>query len=220
MYFDPDIPSSLGRVVTSGTNPFGASVYLFGLTARQQTSSMVDTDRNSTTPFYRGYSETVSLTTNSNAPWRWRRVIFAAKGLRPTTSFSLTSRGYTRVMAPFADDATFTQLFKGEVLKDYNDVMDAKLDLNRAKVLYDKTRVLRTGSGPHHHRFKMWHPLNKTVHYDEDETGDNESTTHWSTTGSRGLGDVFILDMFNSPLSSNDNTLTVKPQGTLYWHER
>lgn len=220
MYYNPLLPSSLARTITSSANPFDLSIFLFAVTARNQTPDIVTPDRNSSTPFYRGYSETITFTTNTEAPWRWRRIVFAAKGLQPEDSFSLTSRGYTRVMLPWADAATLSQLFKGRSGSDFNDLMDASTDRNRIRVLYDKTRTLRSGSGPHHHRFKMWHPINKTIHYDEDEFANTEDTSPWSTTGSRGLGDVFILDLFNSPISSTENTLVIKPQGTLYWHEK
>lgn len=220
MYYNPLLPNSLARVITSSSNPYDISIFLFAVTAREQTPNVITADRNSSSPFYRGYAETMTFTTNSNAPWRWRRIVFATKGLRPDDSYTLTSSGYTRVMLPWADAETLSQLFKGRVGSDFNDYMDAKLDFNRAKVLYDKTRTLRTGSGPHHHRFKMWHPLNKTINYDEDEFANSEDTSPWSTTGSRGLGDVFILDLFNSPLSTTENTLTIKPQGCLYWHEK
>ena len=219
-YYDPDTPSSLARTVPSTTFPFSTAIYIFCPTAREANTANEATDRNSSQPFYKGFSEIISMTSNSNAPWRWRRIVFSTRSLRPNVAFSFTSSGYTRVMAPYGDAATISQLFKGTADKDFNDVMDARVDNNRARVLYDKTRLLRSGAGVHHHRFRMYHPLNATLHYDEDEEGDGENTSPWSTTGTKGLGDVFVLDLFNCPLSSNDHALVVKPQATVYWHEK
>lgn len=219
-YYDPVASTSLARSITSTTQPFATAVYIFCPTAREANASNEATDRNSSQPFYKGYSEIISMTANSNAPWRWRRIVFSTRSLRPSEALSFTTEGYTRVMAPYGDQATISQLFKGTADKDFTDVMDARVDSNRARVLYDKTRILKSGAGVHHHRYRMWHPMNAKVHYDEDENADGENTSPWSTTGTKGLGDVFIMDCFNCAALSNDNVLVVKPQGTLYWHEK
>lgn len=219
-YFNPLAPTDKALTISSDGNVFNTYVHIFCPTAREQTNVSEVTDRNSTTPFYRGYGETMFFFTNSSAAWRWRRIVFSTRSLRPSEALGFTSSGYTRVLAPYGDTATFSLLFKGSNGTDFNDLMDAKVDSNRARVMYDKTRMLRSGAASHVHRFKMWHPMNKTLYYDEDEAGDTETTSPWSTTGTRGLGDVFILDMFACASATTGNTLIVKPQGTLYWHEK
>lgn len=219
-YFDPATPTNRALTITSSTTPFETGVYIFCPTAREQTGSNEVTDRNSTTPFYRGYAETMTINATTSAPWRWRRIVFSTRSLRPSESLSFTSNGYARVMAAYGDAATFSQLFKGANGVDWTDIIDAKVDPNRARVMYDRVRTLRSGAAQHQHFYKIWHPMNKTLHYDEDETGATETTSPWSTTGTRGLGDVFILDLFQCSIFATGHSLIIKPQGSLYWHEK
>lgn len=220
-YYNPDSISSKALTITSSGDIFSTNVFLFCPTGREQTGTNESTDRNSSSPFYRGYAETMSFWANNSVAWRWRRIVFATRSLRPNGTVTFTAPlGYTRVMVPYGDSNTFAILFKGTSPADFTDLMDAKVDNNRAKVMYDKTRILRSGSASHAHKFKLWHAMNKTVYYDEDENAASESSSPWSTTGSRGMGDVFIMDMFSCASASTDNTLTVKPQGTIYWHEK
>ena len=44
--------------------------------------------RTATDTFIRGFRESVEIQTNSQLPWTWRRIVFAAKGIFQTASAS------------------------------------------------------------------------------------------------------------------------------------
>lgn len=194
-YYDPAATTSRGLTFTGG--PIGEiKSFIFSPTARNSTSTTETTDRNASTVFWKGVSETVSITANSQVPWRWRRIVFETKGLRVADSFLETSSGYTRVCSAFSDAATMSRLFKGTRDVDWFSAMDAQIYNNRARVIYDKLRVMRSAAGPHFHTYKDYIKLEKNMHYDEDENGGTITTSPWSTDGRSGMGDIYIFDLF------------------------
>lgn len=221
-FFNPDAPTATALSITAdATDNTVVSQYIFSPTAREYISSTDPADRSSSTVFWRGFKERLTINANTSAPWRWRRIIFSTKSLRIPTAYKQTSGGYRRVMLAWNDPASIGVLFKGKYTVDYSTIMEAFVDPNRAKIISDKTRILRTGSsGSHFHEFKSWTPFNKTMYYDEDENGADVDSSPWANTGAKGMGDVFVYDMFQCTVAGTTNKLDVSPAATVYWHER
>ena len=66
----------------------------------------------------------------------------------------------------------------------------------------------------------MWLPINKTLVYSDEEAGNDINQGQLSTLGRQGLGDVFVLDLFDCSTANNASSLVFEPEATLYWHER
>ncbi len=192
------------------------------------------TNRESDTVFMRGLKEsitlrTVSSGTNGAASWLWRRVVFSSKGLYNALGTSVdylyTSSGYARLLAD-QNTATYGSaisalLFQGNFGTDWNDLMTAKTDSTRVTILYDKVRRLAPGSASNQiWRYKMWHPMNKNLVYNNEEQGPNETVQAYSTLSKPGMGDVHVVDMFTCATTSASETLAFNPEATIYWHEK
>jgi len=207
-----------------------------------------DTQRTSTSCYIRGLKERWTMVTGSPAPWQHRRIVFTFTGDAiyrvddeeildddPQTAeyFKELSDGYVRAftqLAPQTGDYRQPQLqlqlqrilFKGEEGKDWIGVMNAKLDNLRVNVLYDKTTNIRSGNdrGVITKR-NFWHPINKTLVYDDDENGNVILNSHYSVQDRRSVGDVYVCDFFSAGLgSTSSDELQVNAEATLYWHER
>ena len=100
--------------------------------------------------------------------------------------------------------------------------MIAKLDATRIHIKYDKTRTLATSNQDGFIRkYKMYHPMNKTIAYDDDENGENMDTSFTSVDSKAGMGDFYVLDLIRSRFSaSTSDALVFNPSATLYWHEK
>lgn len=218
-YFDPASPSSTERTITqTGTNT--VSIFVFCPTAREYINSDDPADRSRTTVYWKGYGERGQLLTDTRAPWRWRRIVFEVKGLRIPESFVITSNGNRRVAAPYADTGTLALLFEGFIGTDQYGLMDAKPSRDRVKIRSDITRVLRGGNdGNHFHQYRHYFPFEQNFTYDEEESGADKTSSPWCTYANKGMGNVYILDMFNC-VGTGTNSLAFNPNGHCYWHEK
>ena len=133
----------------------------------------------------------------------------------------MTSNGYRRFTAPYGDATTLGLLFEGTAgAGDRSRLMDGKVDTNHVKLHYDKKVVLRSGvDGPHYHQYKHYFPLNSNMYYADDESGDSMVSSNWCSNSRKGLGNIFIIDMFRCVISE-ENVLDWVPSATLYWHEK
>lgn len=192
-------------------------------------------NREDDTCFIRGLREAITLRTLSNsvsgsaASWLWRRIVFSGKGLYQYLGTSVdqafTSQGYVRFLAnhngtPYA--ATIgDQLFQGQVNLDWNDLMTAKTDNTRYTIHYDKVTRLNPHAGtPQFWRFKRWHSFNKNLVYANEESGTVETQTGYSTLGKPGMGDVYVIDVFQCATGAAGDTLLFNPEAAWYWHEK
>lgn len=239
--------SSDPAVITGGANSNQGAVFLWCATARD--SSVSNTNNNATkymtasrtarSCYMVGLSENIEIQCNNGMPWQWRRVCFTMKGLplvaintAPGSVFNdvlETSNGYMRVMNqvngnPGLDPqyALFAALFKGQVNSDWVDLMTAPVDTNRVTIKYDKVVSLSSGNEDGFiRRYKRWHPMRKTLVYNDDEVGGGMFTTQKSVFGKAGMGDYYVVDIFRARQgSSATDQLSVRPESTLYWHER
>lgn len=232
----------------SGANPASRPFYAGGNattflvwcpTARsRETSSDQNSvaDRTSDVCYIRGLKETINISnyqnsasTNYAAAWKWRRIVFSAKGLYQalgtSVDYAYTSNGYVRFLAdqngtPFG--ATVSSLiFQGVSGVDWVDTMTAKADNTRLTIHYDRTRTLTPASSAKRFwNFKMWHPVNKNLNYNNEESGDGETASLRSTLGKPGIGDVYVVDILQCASGNSDDLLAFGPEATLYWHEK
>lgn len=226
---DGTAPSN-GPAVLSGPNSY--QLVWCPTWRLQEISLNKENSRNDITCYMRGLKEHISISTNNSTSWKWRRICFTVKGLKSQLSIAsnvdhlFTSQGYVRLIVQHWNDdmgnSINSILFEGTANVDWNDVMTAKTSSTRVKVMYDKTRVINSGSEGVMRDYKIWHPMNKNLVYDDDESGpNNEITSGYSTIGRQGMGDYYVIDYIraNSTSSSLD-TMTFGPEATLYWHEK
>lgn len=197
--------------------------------------------RTATTCYMRGLSEHVRLQSSSAVPWLWRRVCFTSRDLQfreylkvdtPTTTnytYIETSNGYKRAaINQVVNNSQDTQnnvmeiLFRGSNGVDWTDPILAPVDTRRIDLKYDKTVRLFSGnqSGMMKEK-KVWHPMNKNMVYDDDESGEVEISRVYSVTDKRGMGDYLILDLFSPGFGATaTDYLAVQYSSTVYWHEK
>lgn len=198
--------------------------------------------RTATNCYMRGLSEHVRIQTSSGIPWVWRRICFTAKS-ETLRRWSTADTAPAGLPGPYWDGSNGLQrllfnsnvasvgntineqqriLFKGQSGVDWSDLTLAPVDTTRVTVKYDKTRIIRSGnaSGTLTEK-KLWHGMNKSLVYDDDESGSVEQTSVWSTAGKAGMGDYFIVDVIQPGTGgTTSDYLSMQCNSTLYWHER
>nr|UBJ26154.1 capsid protein [Red panda feces-associated gemycircularvirus] len=234
-------------VINGGLSDSTCAAFLWNATARDNTlnqagnigNRFTQATRTSTTPYMVGLSENIEIQCNNGMPWQWRRICFTMKGtplvLNSTTAGAYfynaieANNGWTRVMNQVpgnpGNDPLYTLmvfLFKGQINSDWNDPMTAPTDNSRVTIKYDKTVSLASGNEDGFIRkYKRWHPMKKTLVYNDDEIGGNEQASVLSAVGKAGMGDYYVLDLFRARQgSATSDQLTVRPESTLYWHEK
>lgn len=194
-----------------------------------------EASRTATNTYMRGLKEKIAITTNDACPWFWRRVVFYSKlpAFRTATTgagnafspYFFGSNGYNRMVnQPVSGGVYDDGIWKGTFNKDWNDLITAPVDNRRVDLRYDKTITLNSGATQGFSRnFNLWHPINKSLVYDDDENGGGESLSPWSVVDKRGMGDMYVIDIFQSGAGRGTGTtsqLFFRPEATLYWHER
>lgn len=194
-------------------------------------------NRSADTCFIRGLKETVQLRNVSNNTggnysnaWQWRRIVFTVKGLwqqhSGTVDSLFTSNGYVRFLSNFngtvIGNAVTSTLFKGVFGSDWSNVMTAPADKTRVNILYDKTRQLVPQSEAKRiWQYKLWHPVNKNLVYNNEENGGaGETVSVRSTLSKQGCGDIYVVDFFECVTQDAADTLLFNPEATFYWHEK
>lgn len=187
--------------------------------------------------YIRGVKERITFQTNNGACWVHRRIIFSAKGLATTLMTTGAAspiyyqngvNGMTRVISNHrgrpTETALFPILFRGVDAVDYNGALHAKIDTSRITLHYDRRFVIGSGNSNAVWRPRnFWHPINKTLVYNNDETASKENDSAvsvFAALGKAGIGDVIIVDIIDCAEPVTANTLLFNPSATLYWHER
>ncbi|AMH87674.1 capsid protein [Pteropus associated gemycircularvirus 9] len=173
-----------------------------------------DPTRSATSCYMRRLKEQIQLATNDGQCWQWRRICFTMKGddiyAAAGPSFRVAfqnSGGYQRLFSDWNNTKGGTTppinflvdpIFKGTAGTDWDDPFVAPLDPYRIGVKYDKTRYIRSGNNFGMLKMvKLWHPMNKTLIYNDDENG---GVTDAAATSVRthGMGDYYVIDMFRA----------------------
>lgn len=200
--------------------------------------------RTATTCYWRGVKEVLDMETSSGVPWYWRRIVFAYRAvgapfneqvpdspdpLGTLDPYVESSSGYGR----FWNDQTinnasttgverFNILFRGASGVDWSNVFTAPVDNRRVDLISDKRHALSSGNANGIYRqFKRWIPINKNLVYDDDETGGDEGSSPFSVDDKRGVGNVYILDLFAAGAQgTSTDLLRIDATATAYWHEK
>lgn len=114
-------------------------------------------------------------------------------------------------------------LFAGQRSVDWESPFTAPVDHMRVKSYYDRTHKITHShnGGGDFKNYKFWHPINRTIIYDEDENGDlSKSSSEFANgSGINNMGDLFVFDMFQCVSGREEDQLAYSPQGTYFWHE-
>lgn len=195
-------------------------------------TKIAQSTRTASSCFMRGVSERIEIQIPDGFPWQWRRICFTYKNfttLVPETTalnYNLeTSFGFTRtinMMNPSQTALFESILFKGQRNSDWLDPMTAPVDNSRVTLKYDHTTNLSSGNEEGIIRkFNLWHSMNKTLVYADDEVGGNEATARFSVSSKAGMGDYFIVDYFKCRQgATSSQQISLAVNATLYWHER
>lgn len=199
-------------------------------------------ERTATTCYMRGLKENLRIQTNSHIPWFHRRICFTWRGAGPFSTSSSsdspvqpylpyidTSNGMERLWfnqsvntMSTTTNAQWGLLFKGALNQDWNDLIVAPVDTSRVDLKFDKTWLIRSSneSGTIAER-KLWHPMNKNLVYDDDESGESMVSQYFSVDSKQGMGDYYIYDIFTAGLgAAGSDLINVSANSTLYWHEK
>lgn len=195
--------------------------------------------RTSTTCYMRGLSEHIRIQTSSGLPWFWRRICFTTKGDFPTSGstapinpenwFVDTSSGISRLWLNLninnssgALGSIQEVLFRGTQGKDWDDYLTAPVDPTRVTKKYDVTRRLTSGNALGVVReHKLYHKMNANLVYGDDENGDAEQTSLFSTDAKPGMGDFMVVDIILPGTGGTASDLMqLRSTSTLYWHEK
>ncbi|QIJ55588.1 capsid protein [Marmot associated genomovirus 4] len=198
--------------------------------------------RTASTCFMRGFKENIRIQTSTGLPWFWRRICFTYKGNdfrskytdTPTyntagTPWIDTSNGMERLWLnsnintqPTTISNWVTRLFKGTVNVDWSDFITAPIDTSRISLKFDKTKTIKSGNSVGTvAEYKMWHPMNQNLVFDDDESGEAESSQYFSVDSKAGMGDYYIIDFIQGgSAGSSSDVLRLQSSSTLYWHEK
>lgn len=206
--------------------------------------------RTSTNPFIRGFKEVIQLSPNDGSAWWHRRIAFRLKGgaifnqvigipsgvfgaqLNSTSGTSRTWRDLANIASnlnsPYTKvlDNLYDYLFQGVYTVDWNNAFTARTDNTRVTIISDKFRKITSGNASSRPSLQYnWHPVNKTLHYDDYENDVVMTTNPVSTSSKLGCGDVYVVDLFHCPVpvvatGASQSILTLSSTATLYWHEK
>lgn len=197
--------------------------------------------RTATSCYMRGLKEKIAIATSGSSSWRWRRICFRFKsdafvnipdvlpGEYTSVLSNLTSNGYARSLNSFnltdANQTTmlnrvYAYVFQGTAGQDWTTPFTAKTDPERITPAYDRTFIIQSGNDAGVMRdFNFWHPMNKTLIYDEDEAGGVQQSGDLSAIVPSSMGDYYVMDIITCN-DANSEQLSFNPTATLYWHER
>lgn len=241
----PYFQNGSGASGASGIAQFNASTgatFLWCATARDFTAGTgnapnvtLQSARTATSCYMRGLKEKIEIQTSTGLPWQWRRICFTVKGalqnFNATPLEVETTYGEQRLLYNLNSGSTVDNnqlnlvrnaIFRGQYGIDWTSVLNAQTDPTRVSVKYDRTTVISSGNTSGKLKLcNLWHSMNKSLIYDDDENGDLMTTSKYSTIGRQGMGDYLVVDFIVGGIGGTTSDLmTFNPCATLYWHER
>ncbi|WGD01129.1 MAG: capsid protein [Genomoviridae sp.] len=246
-YSQAGVTPTKGPLILTGNTVYpglGAFICPWVATARDMDSAsgipnttLMASNRTSSDCFMVGLKETIRIETKSSLPWYWRRICFTFKGQDlsdPNLLFIETSSdGWSRLTRSLTHASSTSDersqafrimraVFSGSWDRDYKSFITAKSNSRLVSVKYDKTVVINSGNDSGVSRIhRRWHPMRKNLVYADRESGDTVALANMSTEGKPGMGDYYVLDIFQPHDDAGpDDQLLFDPEATLYWHER
>ena len=198
--------------------------------------------RTASTIYAKGLAEHIRIQTSSGIPWFHRRICITTRGVNEFNTpgadpgvlatqqpFTETSNGIQRLFLNTATNnaqntlsGMLRILFKGAQNVDWTDPIIAPIDTARVTLKFDKTWTMQSGNsnGLVRER-KLWHPMNKNVVYDEDETGQTQGSVYFSTESKAGMGDYYVIDVISAGAgATSTDQILLAANSTMYWHEK
>lgn len=218
-------------------------LFLWNATAQSLDATSVipnQASRTATTCYMKGLAEHLRISSSSGLPWFHRRICFVSKNtfapinnpgatVNPRPTYIDTTNGIERLWFNAANnndtadrERIFDFLFRGVRGQDWTDPIIAPVDPTRVTVKYDRTMTIKSGNqvGTFRSR-KFYHAMNKNIVYDDDESGESELQSYFSTQAKPGMGNYFVVDIFTAlPGGTLSDVLRIDANSTLYWHER
>lgn len=220
----------------------GPNTFLWNATAQSLDATSVvpnQASRTATTCYMKGLSEHLRVSTSSGLPWFHRRICFTSKlKYEPATNPGATVprqtyfdglSGIERLWFNIsrnndsADELTlYGFLFRGVINQDWTDPIIAPVDPTRVTKMFDRTYVYKSGNQVGTHKeHKLYHSMEKSLVYDDDEAGEQELQSYYSTTAKPGMGNYFVVDIFSALAGgTSSDILKIDSNATLYWHEK
>lgn len=187
--------------------------------------------RTASTCFMRGVAEKIHIQSSTSQPWVWRRIVFYAKGTnffdaRPAGAVlnqELVPQGFVRTVTNWNQTNTLrSQIFRGTQGQDWTDIFMAPVDTMNYSPVYDKTMTITSGNDSGFNKvYSRWHPINKNLVFNDDESGASESSSQFSTPAKPGCGDMYIYDILRAEAAATtSDVLLFEPNAVVYWHEK
>lgn len=194
-------------------------------TARYRSAD--ENQRNRATVYMKGIAENILLTTNSDVPWVWRRIVFRTTDIY--SQFASLDTNDTTLKTYYRNmnvDQTQNPVVVEDLLTGYNgtdwvDPLNGKVNTQKYVVLEDKVRMITTASTRGvFKKIKKYYGINKNFTYDDEENGGGESSSPWGVMDTSRGGNVYIFDMIRSASAVAGSNVTLRVQSTLFWHEK
>lgn len=185
--------------------------------------------------YFVGWNDSYRLYVGGGAGWSWRRIVYSTVGRTLEAELPANlANGYMRQIQDVGvptnppADGFIEYLFSGTRQTDWVDVMTAPLDRGRVTVHSDVVRRLNPGNDSGKEvTVKAWTPVRKNLTYDDEEFAsdvkpptDPDVGSPWVVTRGNVLGNVYVVDFFDSMATDPAETLTVRIESKRYWHER
>lgn len=185
--------------------------------------------RTSQHTYAKGIREKIFFTTAGGSPVRWRRIIFSTKNdlFSIVNKYQFSSGVGVRSRPVLALSGTEigtlqAECFEGTPTTDYIGSLDGKLDPDKVTIHKDMNMVINPGnSNGSTKMMNFYHPLEKNLTYRDNEVGNESSSSPFAEQRGKGLGNVFIWDIFEVVVSTTPETqVQFLPNTTYYWHEK
>lgn len=200
--------------------------------------------------YYVGFGERLRFATSDSSDWRWRRIVFSAyihqvwefpttgapiQAEYPISNGEADTGGYRRVFqrvepassatdpvkATFIRGQLYYHLFRGTQNSDWSNPMTAPINTQKVHVYHDRlTRIASNSDAGAQLITKRWHPIRKNMIFDDQEFGKENLSLPYAGSSRRGIGDVYVVDMFQCVNDSEGVDLSIGTDATTYWHER
>lgn len=208
--------------------------FLSCMTYMTRVSGAEDHTRRSNEIYFKGWSDNYHLYVGGGAGWTWRRIVFSSnerieEAALPAATLYGYMRGLNKGDVPDnpTPDEWLEQLFVGSRTLDWNDVMTAAIDRQRTTVHSDTLRRINPGNDSGKDvASRVWTPCNMSLRYDDDEyAGDVKppeaiQSSPWVTRKGGSVGNVYVVDFFDTMAVDPTESLTLRIESKRYWHER